>query len=131
MVTWKEIILIQFELIIVSELIRRVFDQYLISIRIDEWMKANAQRPVLEFNSGKTIPRIDLTGWNYFPNFRDPQRHFDSLDDVHRIPLGNGTTFPWQSFRFLLKQMYGHGSKQMKWAIRYTRQLLQMMSHHH
>ena len=104
----------------------RVYDQYLVSVRIDEWMKEYPERPVLEV-SEKTFKRVDIKNWDYFPDFRDPQRHYDSLDDIHRIPLVNAT-FPWVSFRFLLKQMYGHASRQMKWATRYTSKYLKMMS---
>jgi len=92
------------------------FDQKLVSIRIDQWMRRNPELVVLEV-SDQIYERIDRSSWNAGKlNISQFEIQYDS----HL--LGSGyRPFRWILTRQLLYLMYGRQSWQTKWCHAYAK----------
>lgn len=95
------------------------YDQYMISLKIDNWISKYGNEKVLEV-SEETFDRMDRTKWEYFPFYSDSRKQFNSYDDAH-LPLTGYKAIPWMSFQVLLRLMYGNKSREkVRWANKYA-----------
>lgn len=108
---------------------RWYFDQFMASIKIDDWTRSNGGDKVLEV-SGETFERLDRSRWDYFPSYHKLRQEFDTFDDAH-LPLCGYKTFTWSSFRALLRLMYQEDNMmtdKIRWANQYATLFRKKMS---
>ena len=101
-------------------------DQFMISLRIHEWLSLSSKRRVLEVSTGETFQRLDRYKWEYFPDYHEARKTFNEYEDAH-LPLSGYKTFPWFSFRVLLRLIYKDNKKTINWANQFASLFRQIM----
>ncbi|XP_032791043.2 uncharacterized protein LOC116928077 [Daphnia magna] len=93
------------------------FDQKLISIRVDQWIKRQQEENCTYRVSDQGLSRIDRSSWN--PDSIQPSV-FQNYYDTH-LPLEGFKPAVWESIKPLVLLMYSEGSSQIEWSNAYAK----------